>query len=103
MLIGALFAILACLGGVAVNRPVRAPLSLAPFTGLAVIAVLTSWCARLGAPPVTGSVLVVALAGLGAIVLVRNSATRRTIAEAVRNERVAGMVLLAAVVVPMAL
>src|SRR5215831_10062274 len=62
---GVLFAVVATLCGVAVNRGFRAPLSLAPFTGLAVMAIFTVWCAGLGAPGLvsTGGVLVLALAG----------------------------------------
>jgi hypothetical protein len=55
--------VLAC--GAALSRGLRLPLNVAPLAGLAGIAVLTTWCARLGAPPMASSALVVALALLG--------------------------------------
>src|SRR5947209_7203440 len=66
MVITLLFAGLVLLCGLAVNCALRAPVSLAPFTGLASIAVLTTWCAAAGAPALvsTGLVVALALAGL---------------------------------------
>ena len=55
--------VLAC--GAALCRGLRLPLNVAPLAGLAGIAVLTTWCARLGAPPLLGSGLIVALAIAG--------------------------------------
>jgi hypothetical protein len=61
--------VLAC--GAALARGLRLPLNVAPLAGLAAIAVLTTWCARLGAPPLLSSGLLVAwaMAGLAALVL----------------------------------
>jgi hypothetical protein len=65
MLIGLLFVLLAVACGLAVNRALRAPLSLSPLSGLASIAVLSLWCSALGAPPLFGTGLVVVLALVG--------------------------------------
>jgi hypothetical protein len=65
MLIGVVFVLLALGCGLAVNRVLRVPWSLAPLSGLASVAVLAVWCGALGAPPVVGAVLLVVLAGLG--------------------------------------
>ena len=51
MFVGLVFAMLAVLCGLAVNRALGAPLSVAPFSGLACIAVMSSWCVAVGAPP----------------------------------------------------
>jgi len=67
MLIGLLFAVLAVGCGVGVNRVLRAPLSLAPVTGLAAVAVIGVGCGAIGAPPLLGTGGVVALALGGAI------------------------------------
>jgi len=66
MFIGLVFVCLAVASGVAVNRALRAPPSLAPLSGLAAIAILTVWCSALGAPPLltTGLVVALALAGV---------------------------------------
>ena len=67
MLIALLFAGLILLCGLASNRALRAPPSLAPFSGLASIAVLTTWCAAVGALPWLSTLLVVGLALTGAV------------------------------------
>ncbi|MCA1647242.1 MAG: hypothetical protein LC797_17900 [Chloroflexi bacterium] len=55
--------VLAC--GAALTRALRLPLNVAPLCGLAGIAVLTTWCVALRAPPLVSSGLVVAIAVLG--------------------------------------
>jgi hypothetical protein len=65
LLIPILLAALAIASGLAVNRGLRLPASLAPFSGLAALVVLTRWCVALGAPPWLTSALVVLLAVLG--------------------------------------
>jgi hypothetical protein len=77
MWMGVLFAALAVLCGVAVNRLARAPLSLAPLTGLAAIVVVTSWGSRLGTPPMLGTLGILALALCGVLVALRDGAQRR--------------------------
>src|SRR6266568_1367168 len=62
-MIGVVFACLVVACGVTINRALRLPLSGAPLSGLAGMAVLTAFCAALGAPPVVLSA-VVALLGL---------------------------------------
>lgn len=97
MLVGLLFAVLAALCGLAVNRALRGPLSLAPFSGLASIAVLTAWCAATGAPPLVSSGLLVGLTVVGII------AGRPLIEQAVKeakNDRVTVAILAAAVAIP---
>jgi hypothetical protein len=66
MLIQVVFAVLAIGCGLALNRAFNLPASIAPFSGLAAIVVLSRWCVALGAPPwlSSGSVLVLALVGL---------------------------------------
>src|SRR5438445_6943516 len=67
MLVALVFAGLVLLCGQAVTRALRAPVSLAPFAGLASISVLTTWCAAVGAPPLAGTGLVVGLAAFGSV------------------------------------
>jgi hypothetical protein len=55
--------VLAC--GAALTRLSRLPLHAAPLAGLAAIAVVCTWCARLGAPPLVSSGLLVVGATLG--------------------------------------
>jgi hypothetical protein len=100
MLIGVLLAALATLCGVAVNRPFRAPTSLAPFTGLAAIVVLTSWCSRLGAPPALGTAGMLALAVIGLLVLIRS---RGELASLFHRERLMLALLGLAIVTPIGL
>src|SRR5947209_16422961 len=97
MVVGLVFAVLAVLCGLAVNRALGAPLSVAPFSGLACIAVMSSWCAAVGAPPAlsTGLVVVLALAGVGVVVRSFPGVTR-----VVRSERVTVAILAAAVAIP---
>src|SRR5207237_4677963 len=71
MLIGVMFAGLAALCGVAANRVLRGPLSLAPLSGLASLAVLTTWATALGLPPVVRAASVVCLATGGLVLLAR--------------------------------
>jgi hypothetical protein len=104
MWMGVLFAALAVLCGVAVNRAFRAPLSLAPFTGLAAMVVVTSWCSRLGAPPMAGTVGIVVLALAGASVALREGVRRRRELRCLlRQERVTLGLLAVAVIVPIGL
>jgi hypothetical protein len=104
MWVAVLFAALALLCGVAVNRAFRAPLSLAPFTGLAAIVVVTSWSSQLGAPPMVGTLGMLALALGGASVALRDSVRRRReLSRALRRERVALGLLGVAVLVPLGL
>src|SRR5437667_3325450 len=97
MVVGLVFAVLAVLCGLAVNRALGAPLSVAPFSGLACIAVMSSWCVAVGAPPAvsTGLVVVLALAGVGVVVCSFPGVTR-----VVRSERVTLAILAAAVAIP---
>jgi hypothetical protein len=62
--------VLAC--GAALTRALRLPLNAAPLGGLAAIAVSTSWCAALGAPPLLSSGIVGAGALLGLASLVKS-------------------------------
>ena len=73
------------------------PVSVAPFSGLASVAVLTTWCAAIGAPPLVSSGLVVAFAAVGLIVGV--PAAKQAINEA-KSQRVTAAILAAAVVIP---
>jgi uncharacterized protein DUF6541 len=68
--------VLAC--GAALTRALRLSLNVAPLAGLAGIAVLTTWCTALKAPPLLGSGLIVlgALLGLaGLLMSARETAT----------------------------
>src|SRR2546423_466827 len=66
MVIGVLFCVLAVLGGLAIARVLRTPISLAPLTGLAAMAVVTTFTAWLHLPPAAGTALVVSAALAGA-------------------------------------
>jgi len=68
--------VLAC--GAALTRALRLPLNIAPLAGLAAIAVLTTWCARLGAPPLVSSGLVVAAAIAGLLLSVRTAEVEKS-------------------------
>src|SRR5437870_13421596 len=68
-MVSVFFVVLVLGCGAGVSRGLRLPLNVAPLAGLAGIAVLTTWCARLGAPPLLSSGLIVAGAGLGLISL----------------------------------
>src|SRR5438477_12753951 len=61
--------VLAC--GAALARAMRLPLNVAPLAGLAGIAVVSTWCARLGVPPLVGSGLIVICAIVGVVGLAR--------------------------------
>lgn len=65
MFTGLLLVCLAVASGLAVSRAPRVPLSLAPLSGLAAMAVLTVWCSALKAPPLLATGLVVLLALVG--------------------------------------
>lgn len=67
MVIGVLFCVLAVLGGLAIARVLRTPISLAPLTGLAAMAVVTTFTAWLHLPPAAGTALVVSAALAGAL------------------------------------
>ncbi len=96
MVTGVVFALLAGLCGVALNRALRAPLSLAPVSGLALIAVATTWCVALGVPPIVSTALVLLIAATGGVILAREPQIARW-----RNaDRIASAVLAAAVIVP---
>jgi hypothetical protein len=64
-MVSLLFVVIVLACGAAISRGLRLPLNVAPLAGLAGIAVVTAWCARLGTPPVLGSALVVAGACVG--------------------------------------
>jgi hypothetical protein len=70
--------VLAC--GAALTRAVRLPLNVAPLAGLAGIAIVTTWCAALGAPPLlsSGFIVAAALLGLGGVLV----STREMVAQA---------------------
>src|SRR5579864_2528093 len=99
--IGLLFAVLATLSGLALTSGLRVHWSLAPFVGLAAMAVATSWCVRLGAPPILSSGVVVAMALLGAALAIREAVQIRKLPKL--GDRVTVVVLSAAVIVPWAL
>jgi len=101
MVIGVLFAVLAALCGVGVTRACRGPLSLAPITGLAAMAVLTTWCARLGVPPLVGTLGVVglAIAGLGVAGCALRVTRSAAVAVALRDQ-VTTILLVVSVVIP---
>jgi uncharacterized protein DUF6541 len=78
--IALLFAALASLAGVVVVRALKLPLSLAPISGVALLAVLTTWSADLGLPPMwrTASVGLFGLAGAVLAAREANSLVRLT-------------------------
>lgn len=65
MLIGLICASVVLAVGMAAQRVLRMDVTLAPLVGLPCVAVVSTWCAILGAPPPTNGVLVVALALIG--------------------------------------
>jgi hypothetical protein len=71
MLIGLLFAGLTLACGMAVQRVLRVPLRLAPLSGLAAVAVLTSWAALLKLPPLASTVLLAGVAVVGLVLSAR--------------------------------
>ncbi|HEV7663854.1 MAG TPA: DUF6541 family protein [Chloroflexota bacterium] len=73
MVIGLLFAGLAIACGVAIQRILRLPVTLAPLSGLAAVAVLSSWCAVLQLPPFVATALIVLLAVVGLGMAVRET------------------------------
>ncbi len=96
--IGLLFAVLATLCGLALTSGLRVHWSLAPFVGLAAMAVTTSWCVRLGAPPLLSTAVVVSMAVVGAAVAAREAVQARKLPNI--GDRVTLAVLAAAVAVP---
>ncbi|HEX8967010.1 MAG TPA: hypothetical protein VF937_03960, partial [Chloroflexota bacterium] len=96
-MMGLLFALLVVLCGLALNRPLGAPFSLAPVSGLAGIAALTGLATALGLPPLVRTALVVTLALTGVAILGRQ--IPRVLAAA-RAARLPAMVLAVAVVIP---
>ena len=64
-MVSVFFVLLALACGAAVSRALRLPLNVAPLAGLAGMAVLTTLCARLGAPPLLSSGLIVVSAIVG--------------------------------------
>src|SRR5258706_12273207 len=96
-MIGVLFACLVMACGLAVNRGLRMPLSVAPLSGLAGIAVLTASCAALRVPPVVTSAVVAALGLAGVTIGIAMS--RRLVGEA-RSCRAPLLILTAAVALP---
>ena len=70
--IALLFAAVSTLCGVAVSRVLKAPPSLAPLSGLAVVAVATTWAADLGVPPLLRTVAIAALSVAGLMLVVRH-------------------------------
>jgi hypothetical protein len=95
--IGIVFACLVVACGVAINRGLRLPLSVAPLSGLAGIAVLTASCVALGAPPVvtSGVVAVLGLSGVGIAI-----ATSSRLLREARSCRLPLLILAAAVALP---
>ena len=96
--IGLLFAVLAMLCGLAITSGLRVHWSLAPFSGLAAMAVITSWCVRLGAPPFVSTATVAGIALLGAALIARDAVHSRKLPKI--GDRVTVAVLGAAVFVP---
>ena len=97
MFVGLAFAALSVLCGVAISRVLRVPTSLAPVSGLATVAVVTSWATAINLPPSirSGCVVALGIAGLGVAIMAapRALATRRA-----RRSQVA--LLAAAVAIP---
>jgi hypothetical protein len=99
MVIALVFSGLILLCGLAVNRALRAPMSLSPFTGLASIAVLATGCAAAGAPPwvSTGLLVALALAGLASTL---SADGRTSLASIARSDRVTLAIVLASAAIP---
>src|SRR5882762_7821287 len=94
-MVSVFFVLLALACGAAVSRALRLPLHVAPLAGLAGVAVLTTWCARLGAPPLLSSGLVVggAVVGLTSLVLSARRAKRADVENATNAWRAPLLVL----------
>lgn len=101
MLIGLICAGVALACGVTAQRLLRLDLSLAPLSGLACVAVVTSWCAILGAPSLVASGLV--LAGTVAGVVLAAHWVREEGAQAWRACRAPILILAASIVLPLVL
>src|SRR5438552_16981608 len=73
MFVGLAFAALSVLCGVAISRVLRVPTSLAPVSGLATVAVVTSWATAINLPPSirSGCVVVLGIPGLGVAIMAR--------------------------------
>jgi uncharacterized protein DUF6541 len=101
MLIGFLYAAVACLCGAAVARALRLPLSLAPWSGLATVVVLAVWCAALGVAPAASTALILVIAAAGAWCLLRAAAAAsRTRHITTSPQRLSVVFLVAAVALP---
>src|SRR5437879_1619716 len=87
--------VLAC--GAAMCRVVRLPLNVAPLVGLAGIAVLTTWCATLGAPPLLSSALLVTLGLFG---LASSVKSVPQMVGGLRQHRIALLILVFSAVIP---
>src|SRR5216683_173025 len=92
--------VLAC--GAALTRGLRLPLNVAPLAGLAGMAVLTTWCARLGAPPLVSSGLIVvgAIVGVSGTVLSARKAEKAEVEKNARAWRVPLIVLAISAAIP---
>ncbi|GAC1325879.1 MAG: hypothetical protein NVSMB2_24670 [Chloroflexota bacterium] len=101
MVIGLIYASVALACGVTAQRVFRLDLSLAPLSGLACVAVVSSWCAILGAPPFVASGLVL-LATLCGIALA-GRALRQDGGRVWRTCRAPTLVLAGAVLLPLVL
>jgi hypothetical protein len=87
--------VLAC--GAALARGLRLPVNTAPLAGLAGIAVVSTWCARLGAPPALSALLVTGASVGVAIVLM---STRNADVQAARAWRAPALILAVSAVIP---
>src|SRR6266542_4119269 len=74
-MVSVFFVVLMLACGAAFTRGLRLPLNVARLAGLAV---LTAWCARLGAPPLLSSACLVAgaIAGIAILTVSARKATR---------------------------
>ncbi len=96
-MVSVFFVALVLASGAALTRVLRVPLNVAPLCGLAGIAVLTTWCATLGAPPLLSSGLLVVIAIFG---LVGVFTSPREVLENVRAWRIPLLVLAISAALP---
>jgi hypothetical protein len=97
MIVALGFAGLILLCGLTVHRTLGVPVSLAPFTGLASLAVLTTWCAASGAPPLISTGLIAAMAAVG-LAMAAGAAGRAW--HTVRSARLTSAIVLVSVAIP---
>jgi hypothetical protein len=97
MLIQIFFVVLAVASGLAVNRLFRLPASLATFSGLATIVVLSRWYVALGAPPWLSSATVLALSLIGVAIVLAGA---RSWLALVVGCRVPALLLAASMLIP---